>query len=72
VNDEAVHGIPGDRPLQDGDLVKLDVTREKDGFMADAAETKAFAIQASLGSLVSDHWLMWQLARPRFSRYCWW
>src|SRR3984893_852376 len=22
--------------------------------------------------LRSDHWLMWQLARPRFSRYCWW
>src|SRR5260221_964176 len=36
VNDEAVHGIPGPRALQDGDLVKLDVTIEKDGFMADA------------------------------------
>jgi methionyl aminopeptidase len=41
VNDEAVHGIPGDRVLEDGDLVKLDVTLEKDGFMADAAETVA-------------------------------
>jgi methionyl aminopeptidase len=39
VNDEAVHGIPGGRALRDGDLVKLDVTVEKDGFMADAAET---------------------------------
>lgn len=39
VNDEAVHGIPGDRVIQEGDLVKLDVTVEKDGFMADAAET---------------------------------
>jgi methionyl aminopeptidase len=39
VNDEAVHGIPGQRALQDGDLVKLDVTVEKDGFMADAAVT---------------------------------
>jgi methionyl aminopeptidase len=38
VNDEAVHGFPGDRILEDGDLVKLDVTLEKDGFMADAAE----------------------------------
>jgi methionyl aminopeptidase len=27
--------------LQDGDLVKLDVTLEKDGFLADAAETVA-------------------------------
>ncbi len=39
VNDEAVHGIPGPRALQQGDLVKLDVTIEKDGFMADAAVT---------------------------------
>jgi methionyl aminopeptidase len=41
LNDEAVHGIPGPRALQDGDLVKLDVTIEKDGFMADAALTVA-------------------------------
>jgi methionyl aminopeptidase len=39
VNDEAVHGIPGERTLREGDLVKLDVTIEKDGFMADAAVT---------------------------------
>ena len=39
VNDEAVHGIPGGRVLQPGDLVKLDVTAELDGFMADAAVT---------------------------------
>jgi len=39
LNDEAVHGIPSKRALQQGDLVKLDVTIEKDGFMADAAVT---------------------------------
>jgi methionyl aminopeptidase len=39
VNEEAVHGIPGRRALVSGDLVKLDVTIEKDGFMADAAMT---------------------------------
>ena len=39
VNEEAVHGIPGARVLRDGDLVKLDVTVEKNGFMADAAVT---------------------------------
>jgi methionyl aminopeptidase len=39
VNDEAVHGIPGDRILEDGDIVKLDVTVEKNGYMADAAIT---------------------------------
>ena len=39
LNDEAVHGIPNDRVVREGDLVKLDVTVEKDGFMADAAVT---------------------------------
>jgi methionyl aminopeptidase len=36
VNDEAVHGIPSTRRLRRGDLVKLDVTAELDGFYADA------------------------------------
>jgi len=39
VNDEVVHGIPSSRALLAGDLVKLDVTLEKEGFMADAAIT---------------------------------
>lgn len=39
VNDEVVHGIPGPRALQPGDVVKLDVTLEKDGYMADTACT---------------------------------
>jgi methionyl aminopeptidase len=39
VNDEAIHGIPGKRAIEEGDLVKLDVTAEKDGFFADAAIT---------------------------------
>jgi methionyl aminopeptidase len=39
VNDEIVHGIPGPRMLEPGDLVKLDVTVEKDGYVADAARS---------------------------------
>ncbi|HVL68159.1 MAG TPA: type I methionyl aminopeptidase [Vicinamibacterales bacterium] len=39
VNDEIVHGIPGMRTLRAGDVVKLDVTAEKDGYVADAART---------------------------------
>lgn len=39
VNEEAVHGIPSRRKLREGDIIKLDVTIEKDGFMADAAIT---------------------------------
>ena len=41
VNDEAIHGIPGDRVIRAGDLVKLDLVAEKDGFFADAAVTVA-------------------------------
>lgn len=39
VNDEAVHGIPKDRALQPGDLLKIDVTAELNGYIADAAVT---------------------------------
>ena len=39
VNDEVVHGIPGPRRLRAGDLVKLDVTVEKAGYVADAARS---------------------------------
>lgn len=39
INDEAVHGIPDARIIRAGDLVKLDVTFEKNGYMADAAIT---------------------------------
>lgn len=39
VNDEVVHGVPGPRQLKQGDLVKLDVTVEKNGYIADAART---------------------------------
>jgi len=41
VNDEIVHGVPGNRKLANGDLVKLDVTIEVSGYMADACETVA-------------------------------
>lgn len=41
VNNEAAHGIPGDRALKAGDLVNLDVSAELDGYFADAAVTVA-------------------------------
>jgi methionyl aminopeptidase len=39
VNDQIVHGVPGSRVLAPGDVVKIDVTAELDGFVADAAIT---------------------------------
>lgn len=39
VNDEIVHGIPGPRRLNAGDVLKIDVTAELGGYIADAATT---------------------------------
>ena len=39
VNEQVVHGVPGDRALEPHDVVKLDVTAELDGYVADAAVT---------------------------------
>jgi methionyl aminopeptidase len=37
VNEEIVHGIPGKRVLNEGDIIKLDVGATVDGFIGDAA-----------------------------------
>ncbi len=39
LNEEAAHGIPGDRVIQDGDLVNIDVSAELDGYFADMGAT---------------------------------
>ena len=39
VNDEIVHGIPGERILEEGDVVSLDVGAKLSGFHTDAAIT---------------------------------
>ena len=39
VNEEIVHGIPGERVIREGDLVKMDVGAVVDGFIGDAAIT---------------------------------
>lgn len=53
VNDEAIHGIPRRRTLRSGDLVKLDLTAEKSGFVADAAVTvRVGAVSETADALV--------------------
>ena len=41
VNEEIVHGIPGDRVLLEGDIVKVDVGATIEGFIGDAAVSLA-------------------------------
>lgn len=62
VNDEAVHGIPGKRALQSGDLVKLDLTVELDGYVADAA------ITVPVGSVSSRKQKLVRCAEAAFDR----
>ena len=41
INEEVVHGIPGSRKLQTGDIVSIDVGVKKDGYYGDGAKTFA-------------------------------
>jgi methionyl aminopeptidase len=48
VNDEIVHGIPGTRPLRDGDLLSIDCGAYIDGYHGDAA------ITVGIGAVAAD------------------
>jgi len=39
VNEVICHGIPDDRPLEEGDIVNLDISVYKHGFNSDLNET---------------------------------
>ena len=39
INDEVVHGIPGERRIKDGDVVSIDIGVEIHGYHSDAART---------------------------------
>ncbi|MET0281534.1 MAG: type I methionyl aminopeptidase [Steroidobacteraceae bacterium] len=40
INEEAAHGIPGDRVIQPGDMLNVDVSAELGGYFADTGGTK--------------------------------
>ncbi len=55
VNDEVVHGIPGDRVLADGDLVSIDCGAIVEGWHGDAAITVPVGtVREELLTLVAD------------------
>jgi len=41
INEEVVHGIPGNKKLKDGDIISIDIGVLKNGFYGDAALTVA-------------------------------
>jgi methionyl aminopeptidase len=54
LNSEVVHGIPDERVIKDGDLVKIDVGVQSGGYIADAARTFAVgAISAEAKKLIA-------------------
>ena len=55
VNEIICHGIPDTRPLQEGDIVNLDVTAYKEGFHGDLNETYCVGkVAESSRQLVED------------------
>lgn len=40
INEEAAHGIPGERVIQPGDVLNIDVSAELDGYFADTGGTQ--------------------------------
>ena len=54
INEEIVHGIPGKRALQEGDIIKLDVGATLDGFIGDAAISVAVGRVSQVGAELID------------------
>lgn len=40
INEEVAHGVPGDRVIQAGDVLNIDVSAELDGYFADTGGTR--------------------------------
>ena len=51
INDEIVHGIPGDRVIQEGDIVSVDLGVELHGYQSDMWRT-FFAENCSKGAAI--------------------
>jgi methionyl aminopeptidase len=55
VNEEIVHGIPGKRVLNEGDILKVDVGATVDGFIGDAAVSLAVGRVSQEGLELMEH-----------------
>ncbi len=62
INDEVVHGIPSNRTVKQGDVVKLDVTIEKDGYYADTA------VSIIVPPIIKKHRRLVMCAKSSFER----
>ena len=54
VNEEVVHGMPGDRVLKDGDLLSIDIGTTYEGYVSDTAVTVAIGTISSEAQRLLD------------------
>lgn len=55
INEEAAHGIPGGRVIQEGDLVNIDVSAELDGYFADTGASVPILPVSPLKQQLCEH-----------------
>mmetsp|Transcript_16145 Transcript_16145/g.41455 ORF Transcript_16145/g.41455 Transcript_16145/m.41455 type:complete len:228 (-) Transcript_16145:1396-2079(-) len=67
VNEVACHGIPDDRPLENGDIVNIDVSLFRDGYHGDCAVTVPVGV---IGERAAELIRVARLARDEAIRQC--
>jgi len=73
LNEQVVHGVPGQRVIREGDLVKIDTACKLNGWCADAAITiPVGAVRPEWSRLVKVAWEVLEIARVELGRRRWW
>jgi methionyl aminopeptidase len=73
LNEQVVHGIPSQREVRDGDLIKIDTACKLNGWCADAAITIMVGnVRPERRRLVEVAWQVLQIAIDELPRRRWW
>lgn len=73
INEQIVHGIPGEREVRDGDLLKIDTACKLNGWCADAAITLIIGeVRPEWRRLVKVAEEVLQIAMVEMGRQKWW
>src|SRR4051794_36459204 len=73
LNEQVVHGIPGQREIRDGDLIKIDTACKLNGWCADAAITIPVGnVRAELRRLVETGEQVLRIAIEEMGKRRWW
>jgi len=73
INEQVVHGIPGQRAMREGDLLKVDTACKLNGWCADAAITLPIGtVSDEKKRLVDVAWQVLRTAMVELTRRRWW